>query len=284
MAKLYPPIIEGTIPAFYGDSITIPYSMNRTVNRSEFEGFSLKIKTVQNNLHLTTLTSYSYNNSTVTFYLSVEDRNKLNVAQFYKVQLAYIEKDTKMIGHYSSVGVVKYTEKPEISIEGMEAGAYNRHQYIYTGVYSQKDKDYTEKVSTYRFKVYDLDNNILADTGDLIHDTSKDNNDTPYESYDNFEFTKELVSGETCKIQYEITTVNGLHIKTPKYKFVQGAMVKPALDAILTTEVDNENAYVKLGMFGVSNSGDYYYHKDSTELIVTGNFIVSRQRVNEPGN
>ena len=189
-----------------------------------------------------------------------------------------------MIGHYSSVGVIKYTEKPEISIEGMQAGAYNRHQYIYTGVYSQKDKDYTEKVSTYRFKVYDLDNNVLADTGDLIHDISKDSNDTPYESYDSFEFTKELVSGETCKIQYEITTVNGLHIKTPKYKFVQGAMVKPALDAILTTEVDNENAYVKLGMFGVSNSGDYYYHKDSTELIVTGNFIVSRQRVNEPGN
>ena len=55
MAKLYPPVIEGIIPAFYGDSITIPYSMNKGVNANEIAGFSLKIKTVQNNLLLGTL-------------------------------------------------------------------------------------------------------------------------------------------------------------------------------------------------------------------------------------
>ena len=53
--KLYPPITEGTIPAFYGDSITIPYSMNRMVNKNEIAGFSLKIKTVQSNLFLGTI-------------------------------------------------------------------------------------------------------------------------------------------------------------------------------------------------------------------------------------
>ena len=36
MAKLYPPLIEGTIPAFYSENgivkITIPFSMNKAVS------------------------------------------------------------------------------------------------------------------------------------------------------------------------------------------------------------------------------------------------------------
>ena len=29
MAKLYPPYIEGSIPAFYGNQLVIPYVMNK---------------------------------------------------------------------------------------------------------------------------------------------------------------------------------------------------------------------------------------------------------------
>jgi hypothetical protein len=40
--KLYPPNIEGTIPAFYGSGGTaqliVPFSMNRTVSKSEVKG------------------------------------------------------------------------------------------------------------------------------------------------------------------------------------------------------------------------------------------------------
>lgn len=66
MAKLYPPIIEGTLPAFYSDTIenienggmveiTIPFSMNKAVSISEVKGFSLKIKTVSSNTYLLSL-------------------------------------------------------------------------------------------------------------------------------------------------------------------------------------------------------------------------------------
>jgi hypothetical protein len=41
MAKLYPPQIEGTIPAFYGNIITVPYLMNKTVSLNEIDGFKL---------------------------------------------------------------------------------------------------------------------------------------------------------------------------------------------------------------------------------------------------
>ena len=50
MGKLYPPIIEDTLPAFYEENgvvkITIPFSMNRAVNYSQVGGFELRIKTV----------------------------------------------------------------------------------------------------------------------------------------------------------------------------------------------------------------------------------------------
>ena len=32
MARLAPPIVEGTIPAFWGTAITVPFAMNRSVS------------------------------------------------------------------------------------------------------------------------------------------------------------------------------------------------------------------------------------------------------------
>ena len=54
MAKLYPPIISGTLPAFYLENsdldrsakITVPFTMNRAVSAAQIKGFALKIKTV----------------------------------------------------------------------------------------------------------------------------------------------------------------------------------------------------------------------------------------------
>jgi len=57
MSKLYPPYIEGTIPAFYikydptgsvirGAVLTVPFSMNPSVSEISVAGFALRIKTV----------------------------------------------------------------------------------------------------------------------------------------------------------------------------------------------------------------------------------------------
>ena len=45
--KLYPPNIEGTIPAFSGTTMVVPFSLNRAVSKNEIAGFVVKIKTVQ---------------------------------------------------------------------------------------------------------------------------------------------------------------------------------------------------------------------------------------------
>ena len=46
--KLYPPNIEGTIPAFYGTTLVVPFSMNKAVSKSSVYKMRVKIKSVQN--------------------------------------------------------------------------------------------------------------------------------------------------------------------------------------------------------------------------------------------
>ena len=60
--KLYPPIIEGALPAFFGtDTLSVPFSMNRAVGASEVAGFYLKIKTVSGSF-IATLYSEDFDN------------------------------------------------------------------------------------------------------------------------------------------------------------------------------------------------------------------------------
>ena len=70
MVKLYPPVIEGTIPAFYGTTLVVPFSMNRSVGKSDIKGFSLKIKTIQSNTFIANVTSTDYTISEVNFDIS----------------------------------------------------------------------------------------------------------------------------------------------------------------------------------------------------------------------
>jgi hypothetical protein len=95
MSKLYPPVIEESLPAFYSENgivkFTIPFSMNRAVSFAEIGGFELKIKTIQNGTYLYTIetyrpTDYSFekDNLYVSFYLN-DINDKLKIGQFYKL-------------------------------------------------------------------------------------------------------------------------------------------------------------------------------------------------------
>ena len=160
MAKLYPPYIEGTIPAFYKTvdldgtvraSLTVPFSMNKAVSKWEVQGFSLKLKNVFGDDHyLISMTtekqsdyhSYLDTNHSVTFNLTEQMLNKLTVGQFYKVQIAYISNDS--IGYYSTVGIVKYTTYPTMEMPGLSPDVINPHRYSYIGKYSQVAYEYRE--------------------------------------------------------------------------------------------------------------------------------------------
>ena len=106
--KLYPPKIEGSIPAFYGNKIKIPFVMNKTVGQSEVGGFILLIKTAHSNKTLGYLETknqlgqnpnWNFTQGIVNFDLDTDSspsnlKSQLKIGSYYKVQLAFIENDT----------------------------------------------------------------------------------------------------------------------------------------------------------------------------------------------
>lgn len=268
MAKLYPPYINGTIPAFYysegatNTKIVVPFTMNKAVAASEVAGFALKIKTINgdvkgvvredvDNLVISSNVSVTFSPKEMTFV----------IGQYYKVQLAYIDTDG-VIGYYSTVGIIKCTTKPTIYIEGLSFGQANTHNYSYTGVYSQEGGDVTEKLYSSQFILYDSDHNVIVDSGEILHNTSFDN--VPYEAHEEFLISQDLDLNKSYYIQFKITTMNQLTLHSLRYRLIQRRSIPAAVNFNLIAMRDFNNGYVLLSMMDVS------------DLVVSGAFLISR--------
>ena len=273
--KLSPPLVEGTIPAFYSDDgatakLVVPFSMNRAVSKVQVKGIALKIKTVQSS-------TYLYDTITVdNFYFNLENSpwvefhipaNKFRQGQFYKVQIAYINVDNDEIGYFSSVGVTKYTSKPELYIQNVTQGPINSHLYEYQGIYRQTG-DSTERVYSYRFDVYDPNDNLYLSSGELLHNHDTDDKSLN-ESYDTYLFSKDLEIGAIYKIQYTITTINKLTLSTPRYRIMQKPSIDPEIKATLNVVLNYDNGYIAVNLVGEQD-------EDGMEDPVTGAFLLAR--------
>ena len=91
MAKLYPPQINGTIPAFYSDHIkgttemVVPFSMNRAVSLYEVKGMELKIKSLNGTLIGVVESSFIDSvEMEATFDVS-SYIHKFNIGSYYKI-------------------------------------------------------------------------------------------------------------------------------------------------------------------------------------------------------
>lgn len=269
------PIIEGTLPAFYLDDngiaqIAIPFSMSRAVNKNQIKGFKLKIKNIQQSNYLITLSqsSIDFIESIVYFDISKEILEKsFLIGQFYKCQLAYIDTND-VVGYYSTVGVIKYTTKPKVSILTLSETSNNSHIYTYTGLYSQYEKDFTEKIYSYRFILKDENNNILKDTDFIIHNNSND--ELPYESQDTFTYTADLDLNKKYYLSYMVRTNNMLEISSPSYKIVQKKSIMSDLEIEKILPVLNyNNGYIEIQIEGKK---DFL----GNEKLARGYFILSR--------
>ena len=244
--KLYPPIIEGTIPAFCNQTIVVPFTMNKSVSEKEVKGFKLKIKTVQSGYQpfLTeTIQMIDWNTDTseVSFLLP----GTLNIGQFYKIQMAYVD-TADVIGHYSTVGVVKYTSDPVISILEPKNGN------TYEGLYSQETtddgdiRDYTEKVYSYNFTLKDATGNILETSGDQLHNSSEDV--FLYESRDSYTIKTDLEQDKMYYLDYTVKTINGL-VKSAQTKHIfQIGSIDSKLHTKLECNLDYENGYIDISL------------------------------------
>lgn len=275
MAKLYPPYIEGTIPAFFKSDddgtvmITVPLSMNKAVGEREVKGFKLKIKTSQTGILLGDFDSERFELKTemAAWFNLTSIANKLTVGQYYKIQIAYVGMDD-VVGYYSTVGVAKYTTMPDIAIDGLEFKVINTHQHRYLGTYSQKNKDITERVYSYRFDIYDIDRNIIATSGDLLHNRNNDINN--YESQDEWVYQKELDIDSPYYIQYTVTTLNNLTVSTNGYRIMEKKTVDPEAKMELVADLNFDNGYIDISLKGFKDENT------GLEEPVIGSFIILR--------
>lgn len=277
MAKLFPPIIEGIVPAFYDNEngmieVVIPFSMNRAVSQSQVKGLAIKIKTVQSSNYLYTgkiTDNIEYeleDNCWVRAQINKQEVPQMKVGQSYKFQIAYIGASGE-VGYYSTVGVGKYTTKPVVEIMGMTRGELNSHSYKYMGHYSQENGDSTEIEYSYQFDIYDINDNIIYTSGELLHNSS---NDTElYESYDNFVYSSDLSIDKTYRIKYTVNTINGLTISSPRYRIMQKLTIDPELKATLHAEENYDNGYITITLVGEKDD-------NGLEEPATGAFLLTR--------
>lgn len=267
MAKLYPPVIEGTIPAFYGTTLVVPFSMNRSVGKTDIKGFSLKIKTIQSNTFVANVTSTNYTTSEVSFDIS---NLQLTEGQSYKLQLAYIADDNySTISYYSSVGVVKYygKEGPITYIDGISNTKSNFYTGYYVGVFEHPQEP-LEKVSQYRFIITSVDGEIEDDTGWLSHNTINDVNSIS--SNDIYRNSNELNENTFYFLQYKVITTNKMECSSPKYRIMQRKSVPTVLDITLEAKNNYDDGYTAIQINGAPDVG------------LTGSFEISRQNVKNP--
>lgn len=273
--KLYPPLIEGTLPAFYASGTTkkivVPFTMNKTVSWSDIgtNGCIIKMKNIQNNELITTLEAIeiSQANSTATFDFS-QIEAKLQIGHSYKLQMAYISADAdKTVGYYSTVGIIKYTKQPQVTIQNLSQSKKNEDLKMYIGEYSQVSGDITEKIYSYNFTLYDDENNILETSGELLH--NHENNDSINVTNDTYTLKSTLKEGKVYKLIYTTSSISGITTSSPEYQIIQQASVLPDIQANLVATMNEENGYVKLTLEGKKDSLN-------NDILESGMFVVCR--------
>lgn len=262
MAKLSPPILATTIPAFYSENgtvkITVPYTMNRAVSAKAIAGFKIQIKTAQSS------SIVDVDNDVLEKWVIGEPLifsltgGAFKVGAFYKIQIAYIGEDEE-IGYFSSVAMGKHTYKPELSISGLIEGT-NTHSYSYEGLY--ESADLTERVYSYRFDLYN-ELGVLVDTsGTLLHNADSDINNSA--SIDRYTFSQDLPIGKKYKIKYTVITNNGLE-ESVNYFITQQSSINPNLNATIVTKLNYDNGYIEVGL-----------KANSDDQLISGSFILAR--------
>lgn len=252
--KLPPPIIEGTLPAFYGTELTVPFVMNKAVSINEFDSFEVKIKSALNNALIKTETVILYQDlNKVIFNISVD----LVIGRYYKIQMAYRSGD--IVGYYSDIGIAKYTTEPEVFIENLNKDTINPHVYNYIGKYNQINGDATEKVHSYCFNLYQ-DNDLIKTTNWILHNSSLDENG--YESFDLFNLEEDLDLDKIYYIEYKIKTNNNLMVSSGKYPIKQKVLYASDQLINILPILNYENGYIELNF------------KSDKPLI--GDFIISK--------
>lgn len=267
MQKLYPPFIEGKLPACAGNALVIPFIMNKAVSENQISGMAAIIKTISTGRIVATLTKGTLMTSDKGYMASFDNEKengqitKLVNGQYYKVQLAYITR-RGTIGYYSSVGTFKRTTIPKVTVPALEGNFYAG--YHYTGLYSQEGLDDTEKIYSYCFELSDMDGNIVDTSGIKVHNSENDISNKYSE--DSWKSIIELNKDVPYYLTYKITTMNGLEVSSPRYITMNQDSIDIDLDIQLTSKMNIDDGCVQLYLSSTKETG----------TVVSGSFVLVR--------
>ncbi len=286
--KLSPPHINSKLPAFCGNTLIIPFTLNRAVGFNQFENVVAIVKTVSTGTQKAFLSTgvkngvdcgkVWYDNKTRSYraQFNIQNTNKdgsnyfdWTIGQYYKIQLACQSNIDSENGYYSSVGVIKCSAEPMIYIQGLDKDKNNKNIYEYTGVYVQ-EHDMSEKVYSYRFDLYDESSDIVATTDWKIHNNSID---IDLDSSSNsWRVTKNLISNKSYYIQYKVITLNGLGemvaCESPKYKITELDVSLPNIgSAKFSAKVNDVEGYIQLSLEGKEDLLDHSLRSGAFILI-----------------
>ena len=156
--RLYPPTIENTLPAFYGTSLEVPFKMNSTVGKDSIVGFILQLRSLTSNsivINNLTTNNYDIEQGVARFSLNDTQTNKLNIGQYYRLQIAYLPKG------YSGGG--KLLEEQEQELETLKNINYINSN---VGVIQLKEQ-FKKIISQYYNSFHGVDEQKLVATGDI---------------------------------------------------------------------------------------------------------------------
>ena len=268
--RLYPPLIGSSIPAFYSQStneenartaiIAVPFAMNRAVSASQINGFILKIKTAQTNVQVGFIKVYGASTAIadriVRFtWTDEEGLDKVKVGQYLKIQLAYATGtsfETLEPGYFSTVATVKYTSKPEVSIEGLESNLNRMRAFrsTYLGVYELTD-DKSERPYAYNFSLYDREG-LVETSGWLLHNNNVNTTSTEIltleRTTDSYSFKTAIPVDVDHYIQYGVRTINNLEVYSPMYTVVEPGIGGSTFSVNLNAENNYEEGYIELSL------------------------------------
>lgn len=261
MAKLYPPIVDPSIQPFYGNSITVPFTINRAVSLNEISKIKLIIKsTITNQPVQEPLIANQFTLNSVTFHGL--QTNKYVAGGFYKLQIAFVDNRNEEVGYYSNVIIAKYigANRPQlkiiddISTNNMLIGSY------------YNENDWTEKLYSYTMELYDNNGILLESTGEKLHNSTKDMGP---EQQDAWVPQMALDSGFNYSVTYKITTINGYQDSITQQitaKKDDSSYVSRNME--LFAECDEENGFVNITIRSTSNA--------VTRQLIYGNFKIYR--------
>ena len=281
MAKLYPPQLEGKLPAFYNTydatntniietTLKIPFGINRAVDRNSIKNLVVRIRTTSTNIDIVTnylASQYDCDEGIAIFkFENQTDTQLFNESQYYRVQLAFIDNNDD-IGYYSTIGVIKCITQPKVEIINYDDKNINMFNGTtgFLGQYTQDTRfgDSTEKEYSYIFNIYDKNNNIVATSGEKIHDITEDNlsniSKDLWKTYSTFK------DGEVYYLQYTVTTINGLVISTVKYKIMEMISSPIEFTIQIHATANYDKGLIDISLQGTEekddNNNKYYYQQ-----------------------